>query len=59
MDSPEFAGEVPLAMVGIVPCKATAENGAIRRGDLLVTSRGWQGVTASGLRQRRHRMHGQ
>ena len=38
MDSPEFAGEVPLAMVGIVPCKVTGENGPIRRGDLLVTS---------------------
>jgi hypothetical protein len=31
-------GEIPMAMVGIVPCKASAENGAIRRGDLLVTS---------------------
>lgn len=30
--------EVPLAVVGIVPCKATAENGAIQVGDLLVTS---------------------
>jgi hypothetical protein len=30
--------EVPLAVVGIVPCKVTAENGAIRIGDLLVTS---------------------
>jgi hypothetical protein len=30
--------EVPVAMVGIVPCKVSAENGAIRRGDLLVTS---------------------
>jgi hypothetical protein len=25
-------------MVGIVPCKASTENGPIRRGDLLVTS---------------------
>jgi len=31
-------GEVPLAVVGIVPCKVTAANGAIREGDLLVTS---------------------
>ncbi len=31
-------GEVPLAVVGIVPCKVTAQNGAIREGDLLVTS---------------------
>ncbi|HUO29511.1 MAG TPA: hypothetical protein VMU80_09855 [Bryobacteraceae bacterium] len=30
--------EVPLAVVGIVPCKVTAENGAIARGDMLVTS---------------------
>ena len=30
--------EVPLAVVGIVPCKVTAENGPIRVGDLLVTS---------------------
>jgi hypothetical protein len=30
--------EVPLAVVGIVPCKVTAENGAIVPGDLLVTS---------------------
>ena len=30
--------EVPLAVIGIVPCKVTAENGAIDRGDLLVTS---------------------
>jgi len=31
-------GEVPLAVVGIVPCKVTAENGPIQVGDLLVTS---------------------
>jgi hypothetical protein len=30
--------EIPLAVVGIVPCKVTAENGSIRPGDLLVTS---------------------
>ncbi len=30
--------EVPLAIVGIVPCKVSAENGPIRIGDLLVTS---------------------
>jgi len=30
--------EVPMAMVGIVPVKVTAENGPIRPGDLLVTS---------------------
>jgi hypothetical protein len=39
MDDPAIkASEVPLAVVGIVPCKVTAENGAIARGDLLVTS---------------------
>jgi hypothetical protein len=32
------ADEVPLAMIGIVPCHVTAENGPIHRGDLLVTS---------------------
>jgi hypothetical protein len=32
------AGEIPLAIVGIVPCKVSAENGAIQSGDLLVTS---------------------
>jgi hypothetical protein len=31
-------GEIPLAVVGIVPCKVSAENGSIQRGDLLVTS---------------------
>jgi hypothetical protein len=30
--------EVPLAVVGIVPCKVSAENGSIQAGDLLVTS---------------------
>jgi hypothetical protein len=30
--------EIPLALVGIVPCKVSAENGAISPGDLLVTS---------------------
>jgi hypothetical protein len=30
--------EVPMAMVGIVPTKVSAENGSIKRGDLLVTS---------------------
>ena len=31
-------GEVPLAIVGIVPCNVTTENGAIHEGDLLVAS---------------------
>jgi hypothetical protein len=30
--------EIPLAIVGIVPCKVSAENGPIKSGDLLVTS---------------------
>jgi hypothetical protein len=30
--------EIPVAIVGIVPCKVSAENGAIARGNLLVTS---------------------
>ena len=30
--------ELPMAMVGIVPTKVSAENGAIHKGDLLVTS---------------------
>jgi hypothetical protein len=30
--------EIPLAVVGIVPCRVSAENGAISPGDLLVTS---------------------
>jgi hypothetical protein len=32
------ADEVPMAMVGVVPTKVSAENGPIRLGDLLVTS---------------------
>ncbi len=31
-------GEIPLAVVGIVPCKVSTENGPIQPGDLLVTS---------------------
>ena len=38
MDDSRLAGEVPLAVMGIVPCKVTAENGAIGVDDLLVTS---------------------
>jgi len=37
-DDPPPAGEVPLAVVGIVPCKVTEENAPIKVGDLLVTS---------------------
>jgi hypothetical protein len=35
---PANTDEVPMAMVGIVPTKVSAENGAIRPGDLLVTA---------------------
>jgi hypothetical protein len=35
---PTSPDEVPMAMVGIVPAKVSAENGAIRPGDLLVTA---------------------
>ncbi|MBI1983532.1 MAG: hypothetical protein HYS61_04975 [Acidobacteria bacterium] len=38
MDDPHLEQEVPLAIVGIVPCKVTAENGQITAGDLLVSS---------------------
>ncbi len=29
---------IPMAVIGIVPCKVSAENGSIKRGDLLTTS---------------------
>jgi hypothetical protein len=38
VDETPAKDEVPLAVVGIVPCKVSAENGPIRVGDLLVTS---------------------
>lgn len=34
----QLNGKIPLAVVGVVPVKATIENGAIHPGDLLVTS---------------------
>ncbi len=37
-DMARLYGEVPVAVVGIVPTKVSAENGPIRPGDLLVTS---------------------
>lgn len=37
-EDPTLSGEIPMAIIGIVPCKASAENGPIARGDLLVTS---------------------
>jgi hypothetical protein len=38
VDETPSKDEVPLAVVGIVPCKVTTENGPIQVGDLLVTS---------------------
>lgn len=38
LKGPKRPDEVPMAMVGIVPTKVTAENGPIHPGDLLVTS---------------------
>lgn len=39
MDDVRIASEeIPMAVVGIVPCKVTNENGAIKAGDLLVSS---------------------
>jgi hypothetical protein len=32
-------GLVPVGVVGVIPTKVSAENGAIRRGDLLVSAR--------------------
>jgi hypothetical protein len=37
-EDPALINEIPMALVGIVPCKVSAENGPISRGDLLVTS---------------------
>jgi hypothetical protein len=37
--SASLAGRVPVAMLGIVPTKVSAENGAVRAGDLLTTAR--------------------
>ena len=36
VDEAAARDEIPLAVVGIVPCKVTAENGPIQAGDLLV-----------------------
>lgn len=39
IDEEELSGDtIPVAIVGIVPVKVSAENGAIRRGDLLTTA---------------------
>jgi hypothetical protein len=34
----ELEKQVPMAVIGVVPCKVTTENGPIKPGDLLVTS---------------------
>lgn len=52
MGAPELETEIPLAVVGIVPCKVSAENGPIRAGDLLVTS-STPGHAMLGTRQKR------
>jgi hypothetical protein len=44
--------DVPLAVVGVVPCKVSAENGAIEAGDLLVTS-SRQGYAMKGTDRRK------
>ncbi len=38
MDDENLQKEVPLAVIGVVPCKVSAENGPIAVGDLLVTA---------------------
>jgi hypothetical protein len=38
IQSAALKDEIPLAIVGVVPCKVTTENGPIRPGDLLVAS---------------------
>jgi hypothetical protein len=37
-DEADLTGKIPLAVMGVVPVKVSAENGAIRPGDLLTTS---------------------
>jgi hypothetical protein len=51
-ESDALAEEIPLAIVGIVPCKVTAENGPIAPGDLLVTS-STPGYAMKGMNRRR------
>jgi hypothetical protein len=45
-----LSGEVPVAMMGVVPTKVTTENGPIRAGDLLTTA------SRSGYAMRAHRV---
>ena len=51
-ESDAIAEEIPLAIVGIVPCKVTADNGPIAPGDLLVTS-SMPGYAMKGTNRRR------
>lgn len=37
-DTDDPLGGIPVAITGIVPCKVSAENGVVHRGDLLVTA---------------------
>ena len=37
-DDADPTGKIPLAIMGVIPVKASAENGPIRPGDLLVAS---------------------
>jgi hypothetical protein len=46
------AEEIPLAVVGIVPCKVSGENGPIKAGDLLVSS-SREGYAMKGTDQKR------
>ncbi len=38
INTEDNAGKIPMAVMGIVPCKVSVENGRISAGDLLVTS---------------------
>jgi hypothetical protein len=49
-----LGGQVPVAMMGVVPTKVTAAGGAIRAGDLLTSS----SVPGYAMRARSARVHG-
>lgn len=49
-----LVGEVPVAMLGVVPTKVTAQNGPIRPGDLLTTSK----ATGRAMKASAVRVHG-
>jgi hypothetical protein len=52
IDSKALEDEVPMAVIGIVPCKVTTANGEIHRGDLLVSS-GLPGYAMKGTERER------